>query len=637
MPQESKPPTIMELVRERVFHHLGIPGLVVLALLGVAIYMYANWDKVKMWPGVASIVDYIDRWPIPQADTDRFSILVARLESDTNHNHQRLIVEELKEFDGVQVLVLDRTIPLEGPVPEEMEKQGHESARRYLKESGGSVLIWGSVLNRGGSTVLKLYWTPSRGNNRKPRRYDAPRVETQFRLPELFWSELASIIRVLVASRHAELLAGKGKYMADWLRPFIVRVRTLLDAGVNRVRWDGDARSTIRIILANALMVLGEQSGKKAPLEEAVATYREALKERTRDRMPQNWAATQNNLGIALRMLGERENSTSHLKGAVTAFREALKEYTRDGEPLYWAKTQNNLGNALLTLGERESGTSHLVEAVAAYREALKEQTRDSVPLEWAMTQTNLGSALLRLGERESSTIRFEEAVTIFREALKEYTRDRVPLYWARIQNNLGTALLRLGERESGITRLEEAVAAYREALKEQSRDREPLNWARTQNNLGSALLRLGERESGTSHLVEAVAAYREALKEQTRDSVPLDWAMTQYNLGWALKTLGERESGTSHLEEAVTAYREALKEYTRDRQPLNWARTQKNLGNTLLRLGERESGTGSLEEAVTTFREALKVLEIVKAHDYTNSARSSLRQAEELLHQRRR
>ena len=61
------------------------------------------------------------------------------------------------------------------------------------------------------------------------------------------------------------------------------------------------------------------------------------------------------------------------LEEAVAAYREALKERTRERVPLEWAKTQNNLGNALSTLGERESGTARLQEAVAAYREALKE------------------------------------------------------------------------------------------------------------------------------------------------------------------------------------------------------------------------------------------------------------------------
>jgi tetratricopeptide (TPR) repeat protein len=60
-----------------------------------------------------------------------------------------------------------------------------------------------------------------------------------------------------------------------------------------------------------------------------------------------------------------------HLEAGVAAYREALKVRTRDRVPLQWAITQNNLGNTLLRLGERESGTGRLEEAVAAYKAAL--------------------------------------------------------------------------------------------------------------------------------------------------------------------------------------------------------------------------------------------------------------------------
>ena len=54
---------------------------------------------------------------------------------------------------------------------------------------------------------------------------------------------------------------------------------------------------------------------------------------------------TQQNLGIALRTLGERESGTARLEEAVAAYRAALEERTRARVPLEWARTQQNLGN----------------------------------------------------------------------------------------------------------------------------------------------------------------------------------------------------------------------------------------------------------------------------------------------------
>ncbi|MEX0284073.1 MAG: tetratricopeptide repeat protein [Paracoccaceae bacterium] len=181
-----------------------------------------------------------------------------------------------------------------------------------------------------------------------------------------------------------------------------------------------------------------------------------------------------NDKGVALWTLGQRESGTARLEQAVTAFRATLEEWTRDRVPLDWAGTQNNLGNALESLGERESGTARLEQAVTAYRAALQEQTQDRVPLDWATTQNNLGTALQSLGERTSSTARLEEAVTAYRAALEERTRDRVPLDWAGTQNNLGILELAFFDKTGDETRLDAAdryAALAREVFVEAGAD----------------------------------------------------------------------------------------------------------------------------------------------------------------------
>jgi tetratricopeptide (TPR) repeat protein len=108
-------------------------------------------------------------------------------------------------------------------------------------------------------------------------------------------------------------------------------------------------------------------------------------------------AAARNLFANALQALGEREGGTARLEEAVAAYRAALEEWTRERAPLGWATTQNNFGNALSVLGAREGGTARLEEAVAAFRAALEEWTRERVPLDWAMAQTNLGIPLFGL------------------------------------------------------------------------------------------------------------------------------------------------------------------------------------------------------------------------------------------------
>jgi uncharacterized caspase-like protein len=369
-------------------------------------------------------------------------------------------------------------------------------------------------------------------------------------------------------------------------------------------KWDLDWAFDYKFRAAGALQDHGDRKGDNEALEQSIAAYGQALALAPRERAPEDWAMTQNNLGAALKILGERESGPERLEQAVQAYRAALEESTREKVPFAWATTQNNLGNALRALGERESGPERLEQAVKAYRAALEERKREKVPLAWAQTQNNLGNALSTLGGREEDTERLEQAVKAYRAALEELTQAKVPLDWATGQNNLGIALRALGELESDPERLEQAVAAFGAALEERTRDKVPLDWAMTQNNLGNALRSLGERESDPERLEQAVAAFGAALEERTRDKVPLDWAMTQNNLGLALQTLGERESDPERLEQAVQAYRAALEELTREKVPLDWAMTQNNLGFALKLLGERRRDAVLVHEG----REAVQV-----------------------------
>ena len=85
---------------------------------------------------------------------------------------------------------------------------------------------------------------------------------------------------------------------------------------------------------------------------------------------------------------------------AVAAFRAALKERTPQEVPLDWAKSQTALGNALFVLSEREPETEHLEEAVVVYRSVLT-VSPDDAPSSRTLVRRNLARALERLHERQ--------------------------------------------------------------------------------------------------------------------------------------------------------------------------------------------------------------------------------------------
>jgi hypothetical protein len=241
-----------------VFGRFGVPGLIVLACASAVLVAWTQWDKVSKWPGVHAIVELVSREPVPKADPGRLSVLVAKLNRDVNDTLGNQIFEVLKEFYGVQALPLDRTLASDDRMTEAMEAEAGEVARRYLQDSGASVLIWGSVLDRE-HKIAKLFLTTSSAAQQEGKE-GKQEIGTTLRLPDVFWSDLAQVLRLAIFSRDAEFRAKEGNYVADRLAPFIASVRRLLNESRDLPGWDADARGSTLVVLADALQTLGDQS-----------------------------------------------------------------------------------------------------------------------------------------------------------------------------------------------------------------------------------------------------------------------------------------------------------------------------------------------------------------------------------------
>lgn len=93
---------------------------------------------------------------------------------------------------------------------EAMEAEAGEVARRYLQESGASVLIWGSVLDREKRNAKLFLTTSSEQQKGREGKQYPQEIGTTLRLPDVFWSDLAQVLRLAIAFRDAEFSAKEG-------------------------------------------------------------------------------------------------------------------------------------------------------------------------------------------------------------------------------------------------------------------------------------------------------------------------------------------------------------------------------------------------------------------------------------------
>lgn len=307
----------------------------------------------------------------------------------------------------------------------------------------------------------------------------------------------------------------------------------------------------------------GVISGHGVFLEEAVRLYQQALtyvsdvNGRGLPNQSETWGQLKNNLGNVYQILGARGDDTDSEK-AIASYKDALEERTRDKVPLLWAMTKNNLGNVYARLGER-GDVEFLETAIIVYEDALKERRRDIVPLDWATTKNNLGNVYQYLGDGGEAGA-FEMAISAYEDALEERGRDIVPLDWAMTKNNLGAAYVHLGRRGDAVA-LEKAIEFYEDALKERRRDIVPQDWATTKNNLGNVYQFLGSGgEVGAFE--KAITVFGDALDERTRDKMPLQWAITTVNLGRAFWGKGDSVVAEKCFRGALEVFRELRVSY---------------------------------------------------------------------------
>ena len=123
----------------------------------------------------------------------------------------------------------------------------------------------------------------------------------------------------------------------------------------------------------------------------------------------------QENLGVALRSLAERESGTANLEAAVAAHREALTERTRDRVPLDWATSFGNEGVALMLLAERRGDLAMAETAVSQINEAF-ETMRGSGPAqsaaEFELMLSNARTLVARLSGGEVSSTTWQGSIS---------------------------------------------------------------------------------------------------------------------------------------------------------------------------------------------------------------------------------
>jgi tetratricopeptide (TPR) repeat protein len=183
-----------------------------------------------------------------------------------------------------------------------------------------------------------------------------------------------------------------------------------LEAAFEWVMGVGDGEAALW--LANAC---GHFLGNRGRFEQRLAWLERVVKalETHSDNMLR--ANAQNSLGVFYQghPTGDKRDN---LKRAIAAFEAALEHYTPQASPLNYAATQNNLGVAYGDLAQIEARVDNLRRAIAAFEAALEHYTPQASPLDYAVTQRNLGIIQKDIGDLPVAVACWRAAETYYRQ-----------------------------------------------------------------------------------------------------------------------------------------------------------------------------------------------------------------------------
>ena len=257
------------------------------------------------------------RLPLPQ---QRFRLVLCWLGNDSAGRDTGTVADAFTSIEGIELVHSARVVSASGAA-DDWRPAMRKGTLAVLKTWNADVAVVGSVKDPG--KALNLWFVPRDGDGTL-RRGDLPYELVQVTLQDDFHDDLRAQLTA-EALRVAAPVAGteiRGRVLENGLNGVTEKIAALLEGGAV----ESARRASLHMVLGNALATLGERERGPERLEQAVAAYTEALKERTRARVPLDWAAMQNNLGNALVTLGDRQHGPECLEQAVAAYTEALKE-----------------------------------------------------------------------------------------------------------------------------------------------------------------------------------------------------------------------------------------------------------------------------------------------------------------------
>ncbi|MGD1003939.1 MAG: hypothetical protein ABR887_00775 [Methanoregulaceae archaeon] len=385
------------------------------------------------------------------------------------------------------------------------------------------------------------------------------------------------------------------KYINPYLPKIIGGIITAIIAGLILYCWllpiYSDIQTQNKVTSSWEISHNYEQSMQ---YDKAIDNYYQILNEIPQQRLPYQYAKTQQFLGEDYQELNNYNADEQHLNLAIQYLHESLAVFTIDKYPNEFGTSNEYLGLIYLEMADIRNAKDNLQNSINAFNSTLLVCNESTVA--YARTKAYLSIAYRKLSKIENYDQNYNNAITNYNDSLKVVNSHNDPYDYALIKVNCAPLL----------DTPEEQIEAYSESLNVFTIENNRYEYAIAQAGLGNSYNRLIPRNE--SNLQNAIDSYNNALQIYTEQKFPFTYAEIQNNLGLAYIYLGTIRDPGVNFEKANSSFSNALHIRTPDTYPLKYAGTEENIAIMYAALGDVKNNETTRQLAEDAFSKAFHI-----------------------------
>lgn len=306
----------------------------------------------------------------------------------------------------------------------------------------------------------------------------------------------------------------------------------------------------------NAYSDLAEDTLDRNMLARGIASYLEALKTRTRQREPENWAMSQAALAMTVKTAGEWLNEPPLIRTATESLVEVQSFYKETDNVFDYARTTKQVADSTRCLSNMTGDFGSLGQIPGLLRRARSGRLRKEAPYLWAQLTWEQGVAQASVAEQRQDTQEIRNAISIIEESLSIWTKAEHPDQWAMAQNDIAVALLNIAAISQSKSTFKQAESAVLRALEVRQTRGTPAKLAHDLITAGNILRVWGSMFQEEDKILRSVDMCRKAqvmltgAGESTQNVILADLGMAD-----SMRCIGELRSSRETLREAADIY----------------------------------------------------------------------------------